>query len=141
MVVALAAGALLGAPRSAAAQNFVVIVNAGNSATSLPRGEVAALFLKQVTTWPDGSTVTVVDLPERAPARAAFSRTVIGRTSGAVAAYWQQQVFTGRGVPPTQRTSDAEIVAFVRTNANAIGYVAKNTPLGDGVKPINIISR
>ena len=141
MVVALAAGALAATPRPAAAQNFVVIVNSSNSATTLPKGEVAALFLKQVTTWPDGSMVTAVDLPERAPVRAAFSRTVIGRPSSAVHAYWQQQVFSGRGVPPTQRGSDAEVVAYVRANPNAIGYVAKSTQLGEGVKPVVILSK
>lgn len=141
LVASLVAGAALGAPRAAAAQGFVVIVNSANSASTLPRAEVSALFLKQVTTWPDGSPVVVVDLNERAPARAAFSRTVIGRPATAVQSYWQQAVFSGRAVPPTQRASDGEVVEFVRTNPNAIGYVSKGTPLGAGVKAVTLISQ
>jgi ABC-type phosphate transport system substrate-binding protein len=140
LAIALAAGAL-GAPRAAHAQGFLVIVNTSNSASTLPKGEVAALFLKQVTTWPDGSPVAVVDLTDKSPVRNAFSRAVIGRPATAVRSYWQQQVFGGKAVPPTQRTSDAEVVAFVRDNPNAIGYVAAATPLGQGIRPLTIVGK
>lgn len=141
LAVALAAGALAGAPRQASAQGYVVIVNAANSASTLPKGEVAALFLKQVTSWPDGSPVLVVDHSDHSPVRAAFSRGVLGRPATAVRSYWQQQVFSGRAVPPTQRGTDVEIVSFVRDNPHAIGYVAKATPLADGVKPVTIVGK
>jgi ABC-type phosphate transport system substrate-binding protein len=144
LATAIAAGALAGAPARAAAQGtpgYLVIVNAANSASTLPRGEVAALFLKQVTTWPDGSPVVVVDLTDRSPVRAAFSRAVIGRPATAVNSYWQQQVFGGKAVPPTQRASDAEVVAYVRENPNAIGYVAPSTPLGQGIRPLTIVGK
>ena len=141
---AVAVGALAGAPSRVAAQSssgYLVIVNTANTASTLPRGEVAALFLTQVTTWPDGSPVAVVDLTEKSPVRAAFSRGVIGRPIAAVRSYWQQQVFGGKGVPPTQRTSDVEVVAYVRDNPNAIGYVAPTTPLGQGIRPLTIVGK
>src|SRR5690349_22742316 len=116
LAAAFVAGAALGAPRTAAAQGYQVIVNAANSASTLPKGEVAALFLKQVTTWPDGTPVAVVDLTDKSTVRAAFSKEVLGRSATAVRSYWQQQVFGGRAVPPTQRASDAEVIAFVREN-------------------------
>ena len=144
LATAIAVGALTGAPTRAHAQGtpgYLVIVNAANTATTLPKGEVAALFLKQVTTWPDGTPVAVVDLSDRSPVRAAFSRAVIGRPAAAVKSYWQQQVFSGKAVPPTQRASDAEVVAFVRENPNAIGYVASATPLGQGIRPLTIVGK
>ena len=144
LAIAIVAGTLAGAPTRAAAQGtrgFLVIVNAANSASTLPKGEVAALFLKQVTTWPDGTPVAVVDLDARSPVRAAFSRAVIGRPTSAVRSYWQQQVFGGRAVPPTQRASDAQVVAFVRENPNAIGYVAPATPLGEGIRSLTIVGK
>jgi ABC-type phosphate transport system substrate-binding protein len=144
LATAIAVGALSGAPSRVVAQGssgYLVIVNASNTASTLPRGEVAALFLKQVTTWPDGSPVAVVDLSEKSPVRAAFSRGVIGRPIAAVRSYWQQQVFGGKGVPPTQRMSDVEVVAYVRENPNAIGYVAPTTPLGQGIRPLTIVGK
>lgn len=140
LAIALATGAI-GAPRAANAQGYLVIVNTANSASTLPKGEVAALFLKQVTTWPDGSPVVVVDLMDKSPVRNAFSRAVIGRPATAVRSYWQQQVFGGKAVPPTQRASDAEVVAYVRENPNAIGYVAAATPLGQGIRPLTIVGK
>src|SRR5215207_1916387 len=139
--VVLAVGALLVAPRAAAAQDYVVIVNASNSATTLPKTEIAALFLKQVTSWPDGSPVVVVDQPERSSTRNAFSRAGFGRPSRAIASYWQQQVFSGKDVPPTQRASDAEVVAFVKANPDAIGYVSRTSPLGPSVRTLKVIAR
>lgn len=140
---AIVAGALGGARRAVAqgSSGYLVIVNAANSASTLPKGEVAALFLKQVTSWPDGTPVAVVDLNDRSPVRNAFSRAVIGRPVAAVRSYWQQQVFGGKAVPPTQRASDAEVVAFVRDNPNAIGYVAPTTPLGQGIRTITIVGK
>ena len=143
----LAAAALLLsaalAPRVTRAQGsgFVVIVNASNATTVLPRAEVSRLFLKQVPRWPDGNPVIAVDLADRSPTRFAFSKAVHGRTTNAVKTYWQQQVFSGRGVPPSERDTDADVVAFVREVPNAIGYVSSDAALGPGVKPVTVIVR
>jgi hypothetical protein len=141
LAAAFVAGASIGAPRLAAAQGYQVIVNTANSATTLPKGEVAALFLKQVTTWPDGTPVAVVDLDTHSSIRSAFSRAVLGRGTNAVNSYWQQQVFNGRAVPPTQRTSDVDVMAFVRDNPNAIGYVGTTMPLPKGVRALTIVGK
>ena len=141
LAAAFVAGAALGAPRTAAAQGYQVIVNAANSASTLPKGEVAALFLKQVTTWPDGTPVVAVDLDGKSSIRNAFSRAVLGRSASAVNSYWQQQVFNGKAVPPTQRSSEAEIVAFVRDNSSAIGYVAASTKLPKEVRALTIVGK
>jgi ABC-type phosphate transport system substrate-binding protein len=114
---------------------FVVIVNAANAAT-LTRDEIANVFLKRITRWPGGGgPVAVVDAVPGSPVREDFSRTVLHRGTPAVEAYWQQQIFSGRDVPPVQKDSDAEIVAFVRKNRGGIGYVAAGTSL-DGVRAV-----
>ena len=63
-----------------------------------------------------------------APAREAFSKKVLGRSTTAVLAYWNQMVFSGRNVPPATRPSEADVVAFVRSTPGAIGYVSESTP-------------
>lgn len=133
--------AALAAPRAARAQGFVVIVNAENSVSTLPKAEVSQMFLKKVTEWPNGNPVVVVDQAERSPTRFNFSKAVHGRSTTAVKTYWQQQVFSGRGVPPTERASDAEVVAFVRDTPNAIGYVAAGAPLPGGVKAVTLLTK
>jgi ABC-type phosphate transport system substrate-binding protein len=129
--------AVLMAVTAAAAEPpaFIVIVNAANAA-ALTRQEIANVFLKRVTRWPGGGgAIAVVDALPDSPVRDDFSRSVLHRGTTAVEAYWQQQIFSGRDVPPVQKESDADIVAFVRNNRGGIGYVAAGTPL-DGVRAV-----
>ena len=136
----LAAGLLVGAtaPEPAPAQEFAVIVNAANPVSSLPKEEVAKLFLKKSVSWQSGATVAAVELPMTAKTREAFARDVLGKTLAQVKSYWQQQIFSGRDVPLPEKPTDDDVVAFVRANPNAIGYVSKGAEIGRGVKVISL---
>lgn len=126
------ASALSAAARPPAEGTFVVIVNAANAATPT-REEIADIFMKRLTRWRGGEPIVVVDAPPESPVRAAFSRAILHRGTAAMEAYWQQQIFSGRDVPPLQKDSDAEVIAFVRKSRGAIGYVAAGAAL-DGVR-------
>ena len=128
-------------PASDLSTAFVVVVHASNTASALPKDEVSHLFLKKVSTWPSGDAVVVVDLPVKSPTRNAFSRIVHGKPPAAVKSYWQQQVFTGKAVPPVERASEGDVLAMVAANPAAIGYVASTTPLPRDVKVVTIISQ
>jgi ABC-type phosphate transport system substrate-binding protein len=130
----LASGLAPGARQAAGAEDFVVIVNAGNSASALRAGEVSALFLKKAVAWPDGSKALPVDLSEKAPSRDSFSRQIHGKSTSAIKAYWQKMIFSGRDVPPPEKSSPGEVVSFVRANPGGIGYVPAQTRLDSGVK-------
>jgi protein TonB len=54
----------------------------------------------------------------------------------AVAAYWRQQAFAGRAVPPVVRQTAAEVTAFVAANPLAIGYVPAGAALPASVKAL-----
>ena len=70
-------------------------------------------------------------------ARAAFSEAVIGRSVGAIEIYWQQQIFSGKEVPPATKSSDDDMVAFVKSNPGAIGYVSGGASTA-GVKVVEV---
>jgi hypothetical protein len=55
-----------------------------------------------------------------------------------VQSFWQEVVFSGRGEPPPERSSDAAVIAFVRANPNAVGYIGEATP-ADSVRVITVI--
>lgn len=135
-LVALVVLAAVVAPRRAAAQGFTLIVNAANGASSVSRDEAAMIFLKQKLTWSNGQRVLPIDLAKASAARAAFSKQVLGRSVSGVTSYWQGQIFAGGAQPPAEKASDAEIVAFVRANPNAVGYVSAGTALPEGVKSL-----
>ena len=135
-VIALVALVALVAPRRASAQGFTLVVNAANSAASISRDEAAMIFLKQKLTWSNGQRVQPIDLAKASGARVAFSKQVLGRTVSGVTSYWQGQIFAGGAQPPAEKATDAEILAFVRANPNAVGYVSTGTALPEGVKAV-----
>ena len=100
-------------------------MNAANPAQSVSRRQLADMFLKKVTHWPDGTTVEPVEPPEKSMTRAYFLSDVMGGKSAlALKAFWQKRVFSGRDTPPVEKGSDEEVVAFVKASPGAIGYVA-----------------
>lgn len=118
-------------PRAVQAQGYVVVVNAAGP-VALSKDDVVRIFTKKRT------DLTAVDQDKGSKARAAFSEAVLGKPASAMVSYWQQQIFSGKDVPPAEKGSDAEVLAFVRGNPRGIGYVAAGTPLGDGVKSVTI---
>jgi hypothetical protein len=59
------------------------------------------------------------------------------RTASAIDAYWQQQIFSGRGVPPPVLPNDDAVVEYVRKTPGAVGYVSLSTP-AEGLRVIRI---
>ncbi len=116
---------------SAAAQDgsFRVIVNSSNPAGSLRSAYVSELFLGKIRRWDHGGAVAPVDRSVRSSVRAGFSKSVHHKSVRAVQSYWQQRIFSGRGVPPPELHSDAEVVAYVQRNPGAIGYVSGSASL------------
>ena len=123
---------------SSAQQNFVMIVNAANPATTISEAELARLFLKKSAQWPDGTRAEPVDLGASSAVRGRFSQAIHGKDTGAIKAYWQKMIFSGREVPPPELASAAEVVSFVATHRGAVGYVGEGTNLGERVKVIRV---
>jgi ABC-type phosphate transport system substrate-binding protein len=106
---------------------YKVIVHPSNQVKSLSRKQLAAMFLKKQDSWESGALVIPVDQPERAAVRQTFSREVLGKPPAAVKSYWNQLVFSGRNVPPAERTTDDDVVNFVKNTPSAVGYVSATT--------------
>jgi len=120
------------------AGGFVVVVNAANPTSSLSADEVSKIFFKKTPHWANGERIVAIDLSDSSPVRESFSQQIHGRATSAVKAYWQKMIFSGRDVPPVEKASGEEALAFVRSNPGAIAYVAAGTPLGSGVKALAV---
>ncbi|MGO9862411.1 MAG: hypothetical protein ACLPLR_02270 [Terriglobales bacterium] len=120
----------------AQAKSYKIIVNPSNSVSSISREDLSRIFLKKTTKFSDGRSASPVDLPISSPTRESFSKDVHGKSASAVEAYWQQLIFSGRDIPPGQK-SEGGVLEFVRSNENAIGYVSAGADTG-GVKVITV---
>ena len=130
---------LIGATRvEAQGSAFIIVVNDSNPISAVKGDELSKMYLKKITVWRTKQPIVAVDQAETTKIRQQFSRDVLHRDLQSIQGYWQTQIFSGRAVPPQQRGSDSEVMAFVAGNRNAIGYVSANTTLVAGVKVLTI---
>jgi hypothetical protein len=109
---------------------FRVIAHVGIPGSSVDRAFVADVFLKNVTRWPNDEMARPVDQRPDTDARRKFSESVLRRSVAAVKTYWQQRIFSGRGVPPAELDSDEAVVRYVEAHPGAIGYISGAAPHG-----------
>lgn len=116
---------------------FRLIVHPGNSTATLSRELVTDIFLKKYTRWEDGEAVHPFDQRVDSAVRGQFSDAVLRRSVAAVRHYWQQRIFSGRGVPPPELESDEAVLRRVQGDRGAIGYVSEHATMS-GVKLVTI---
>jgi ABC-type phosphate transport system substrate-binding protein len=126
------------AAKATAGDAIVVIVNAQNAGAQIKRETVAAIFLRQGGRWGDGKPILAVDQSTRSAVRVAFSEQILGTTLPAVQAHWMSALAKGL-TPPLVRDGNDEVIAFVRSNSAAIGYVSASTTLDATVKVLKVV--
>jgi hypothetical protein len=123
-VMLLGAAALL-VPCLAAAQDakvFAVVVPASSGIERLEANEVAQIFRRRKSLWPDGRRIVPVNLPVDHALRLRFSRAVLRQSPEQQAEYWNQQYFQGV-LPPHVLPSENAVERFLVETPNAIGYL------------------
>ena len=118
--------------------SFKVIGNASTTPDSISKRDLERVFLKKKKKWPNGQPAQPVDQKGNNALRTRFSKEVLGKSLEMVESHWQARVFSGKGTPPKQLSSDAAVVEFVRKTSGAVGYV-KTGASTEGVKVMNII--
>lgn len=119
--------------------SFKIVVNKDNPVSSLSKNQINKLFLKKTSKWDDGKKVLPADLSNSSKIRANFSKLILGKPVSSIKAYWQQRIFTGRGVPPVEKDNDREVLNYIKANPNAVGYVSASANV-KGVKVIEILN-
>jgi len=118
-------GMAVGFAALSAQAEFVVIVNPKNAAASMSAEQVSQLFLGRSTSFPGGAAATPVDQKEGSALRDEFYTKVADKNPGQVKAFWAKQMFSGKGQPPKEVGSSAEVKKAVAADPNAIGYIEK----------------
>lgn len=99
-----------------------VIVHPSN-ANALTVEQVSKIFLGRDKTFPDGSQAVPAALADGNAATEAFNSSVLKKSASQLKSYWSKLVFTGKGTPPKEFGSDAELIQLIGSNPNLIGYV------------------
>jgi ABC-type phosphate transport system substrate-binding protein len=116
---------------------YRIVVHPSNPAGTIERRVLEDAFLKKVKTWPNGETIRPVDLESESPVRQRFSEEILRRPVDAVRAYWQQNIFSGRDLPPPELDTDEDVLSYVSKYPGAVGYVSGHAALR-GVKAVSV---
>ena len=111
--------------------SFKIIINKSNTVSSLTKKEISRLFLKKNTRWDNGHKVLPADQKADSSVRESFSKAIHGKGVSAIKSYWQRMIFSGRAIPPPEKSSDKEVLTYVMENTDAIGYVSASTKLDE----------
>lgn len=112
-----------------------VVVIAGKSVGDMSKDQVSDIFLGKSTAIPGGGTAVPVDQPESSPLRDEFYSKVTGKSASQAKSLWSKLAFTGKGTPPKEMGSSAEVKKTVAGTPGAIGYIEK-AAVDDSVKVV-----
>jgi len=100
-----------------------VIGNRSLGVNSLSLSDVSRIYLGKSSVLGDGTYVIPIDQSVGTAARDAFYANVIKMTEVQAKAYWARVIFTGKGQPPQQESSDSAVKELVAQNPSFIGYI------------------
>lgn len=112
--------------------NIVIIGHPAN-ANSVNIEELQRLYTGKSSSFANGDSVLPLNLSDANALRASFDEKALGRSSSQIKAYWSKLVFTGKGTPPKEVTSEDEMIKLVSSNPNLLGYVSSSADVS-GVK-------
>jgi ABC-type phosphate transport system substrate-binding protein len=115
---------------AAGSEGYKIIVHPDNPVTAIDRQFLREAYLRKANDWNTGAEIRPIDLASRFPVRERFVQDVLKKTPSQLKSYWNQQIFSGKGVPPPQADSVAAVVGYVLANPGAVGYVPLDTDVG-----------
>lgn len=116
--LALAIVATLTAPQATA--QVVVVASAKATAGSLSKDQVSDVFMGKNT------SLTPVDQPDASALRDDFYGKVVGKSASQMKSYWSKMAFTGKGTPPREGSSTADVKKILAGDSTLVGYIEKS---------------
>jgi len=116
---------------------YRIIVHPSNAVTGVGRGFLRDAYLKKQTEWGHGEPLRPVNLSSKFTVHDQFTREVLQKTPAQLRSYWNQQIFSGKGVPPLEVNTTADVIAYVLANPGAIGYLPGDVDPG-GARSIEV---
>ena len=105
-----------------AEEKVAVIVNSANT-QSLSMLDIKNIYSDIVTTWKNGKTILVYNLPLNLPARENFSEAVLKMSASSAEMELNNLITTNRMKNPQKEKREKLVVSIVARNPDAIGYV------------------
>lgn len=115
-----------------------VIVSADSLWSDFTQKDVLSLYMGRGRSVASEDVATVYDLPKESPAREMFYASLTGMSPAQINSYWSRLIFTGKTLPPPSVPSEQAMLAQVRRNPRAIGYLS-NPPADPAVRTLLVV--
>ncbi len=112
-----------GAEDEPSATPIAVVVGRESFLKEITKDVLREVYLRRQRLWPNGTRAIPVNLPPSNPLREKFSRSVLGRSTQDLVAYWNDRYFEGI-TPPAVLPSPAAVLVYLAVEPAAIGYLA-----------------
>lgn len=115
--------------QAAQAENFALVVNAGNSYTAdLPsmKNAMKRFYLKQQTTWPNGDPVEAFARVSDSAPHKAFSTTVLGMSQAEQDAHWAKLKQTIGETAPRDVDSSSILLRQIVRKKGSFGVLSSS---------------
>lgn len=112
-----------------------VVVVAGKGVADMSKEQVADIYLGRASSLPGGGTAVLIDQAEASPLRDEFYSKVTGKSAAQAKSHWSKLAFTGKGTPPKEAGSSADVKKAVAGTPGGIGYIEKSA-VDDTVKVV-----
>jgi len=107
-----------------------VIVNPANS-DSFDAKTIKRIYLGKIKVFPNGEKVTVLTLEDNAPETEMFRESALNKSNSQFKSYWSKLAFTGKGTPPTEVASSADMINAIKADASSIGFIDSSAVTAD----------
>lgn len=112
---------------------IVVIVNKESQVKALTKKQVIDIYMGRKSTFPNGDKAVPIDQQADSTTRKQFYNKLVDKTVSEINAYWARLLFSGRATPPRASENSAALIAIIKNNKSAIGYIQLKD-LTDGVR-------
>ncbi|MBF0097581.1 MAG: hypothetical protein HQM04_04730 [Magnetococcales bacterium] len=117
----------------AASTHIVVIGHPGLPKLDVPT--IQKLFTGRAVEI-NGRSVTVVNIAPNNTVRKVFLEKYLEQDEDKYLAYWTVRRFIGKGTPPKELVSSTEVVEYIQSHSDTIGYIS----VDDSKPGLNILS-
>ncbi len=114
--------ALILVPCARPASGGVVVIGHPSLVGKLDEPTVQKIFTGKVIEV-GGVSVTAVNARLGSPMRNQFLQVILHQDEDKYTAYWTVRRYIGKGAPPREMTSSADIITFVTSTPGAVGYI------------------
>lgn len=112
----------------------VVVVHPNNNA-EISAADVKFLFLGKKKKFSGGYPATAINQTFGSAFRKKFDQEMLDKSGPQMKSYWAKLVFTGKGSPLMEVSSDEEVIKLILEDESVIGYIDESEVI-DTVKVI-----